>query len=75
MDCIIYQVELVNGSFHIVSFADIFDLVGDEKLTKVDTNCLSDLGSTWWHKFGWGAKKEFCKIRMSFEFRIFLCWR
>ena len=43
MDHIIYEVKLVNGSSRIVSFGDIFDLVGDEKSTQGDTNCLSDL--------------------------------
>ncbi len=50
--CIIYEVQLENGSFQIVSFEDISNLVGDEKLTQGDTNCLSDLGSTCWLKFG-----------------------
>ncbi len=58
MDHIIYEVQLENGSFQIVSFEFISILVGDEKLTQEDTNCLSDLGSTRWLKFGWGAKKK-----------------
>ena len=37
MDRIIYEVKLANGSYHIVRFADIFDLVDDEKLTQGDT--------------------------------------
>ena len=41
-----------------MSFGDISNLVGDEKSTQGDTNCLSDLGSTRWLKFGWGAKKK-----------------
>ena len=53
-----YEVKLVNGSYRIVSFGDIFDLVGDEKLTQGHTNCLSDLGSLHWLEFGWGAKKK-----------------
>ena len=44
MKRIIYKVKLVHGSNCIVTFADIFDLVGDEKSTQGDTNCLSDLG-------------------------------
>ena len=52
MDRIIYEVELENGSYRIVSFEDISNLVVDEKLTQEDTNCLSDLGSTRWLKFG-----------------------
>jgi hypothetical protein len=44
MDRIIYEVQMVNGSFRIVSFAQMFDLVGDEELTNGDTHCLSDLG-------------------------------
>ena len=33
MERIIYEVKLVNGSNHIVTFTEIFDLVGDEKST------------------------------------------
>ena len=44
MDRIIYQVQLENGSSRLVSFGDISNLVGDEKSTQGDTNCLSDLG-------------------------------
>ncbi len=58
MDCIIYQVQLENGSSRLVSFGDISSLVGDEKSTEGDTNCLSDLGSGRWLYFGWGAKKK-----------------
>ena len=61
----------MKGSSHIVSFADIFDLVGNEKSTQGDTNCLSDLVSTRWHQFGWGAKKGFCTLRRCFQFRMF----
>ncbi len=46
MDRIIYEVELENGSSRVVSFGDISNLVGDEKSTQGDTNCLLDLGST-----------------------------
>jgi hypothetical protein len=58
MDRIIYEVELENGSSRLVSFGDISNLVGDEKSTQGDTNCLSDLGSSRWLEFGWGAKKR-----------------
>ena len=72
MKHIIYEVELVKGSSHIVSLAEIFDLVGNEKSTQGDTNCLSDLVSTRWHQFGWGAKKGFCTLRRYFQFRMIL---
>ena len=58
MDCIIYEVVLENGSSRLVSFGDISNLVGDEKSTQGDTNCLSDIGSTRWLEFGWGDKKR-----------------
>ncbi len=58
LDRIIYQVKLENGSSRLVSFGDISNLVGDEKSTQEDTNCLSDLGSGRWLYFGWGAKKR-----------------
>jgi hypothetical protein len=58
MDRIIYETQLENGSSQLVSFEDISNLIGDEKSTQGDTNCLSDLGSTRWLKFGWGAKKR-----------------
>ena len=45
MERIIYEVKMVNGSNRIVTFADIIDLIGDEKSTQGDTNCLSDLGT------------------------------
>ncbi len=57
MDCIIYEVQLENVSSRLVSFEDIINLVGD-KSAQGDTNCLSDLGSIRWLKFGWGAKKR-----------------
>jgi hypothetical protein len=71
MDCIIYEVDLENGSSQIVSFEDISNLVGDEKSTQGDTNCLSDLGSTCWLKLSRGAKKGFCIFRRCFHFRFF----
>jgi hypothetical protein len=58
LDRIIYQVELENGSSRLVSFGDISNLVGDEKSTQGNTNCLSELGSGHWLYFGWGAKKR-----------------
>ena len=58
LDHIIYQVVLENGSSRLVSFGDISNLVGDEKLTQGDTNCLSVLGSGRWLYFGWGDKKR-----------------
>jgi len=58
MERIIYEVKLVNGSNRIVTFADIFDFVGDEKSTQGDANCLSDLGPGQWLEFGWGAKNK-----------------
>ena len=58
MDRIIYEVKFKNGSSWLVSFGDISNLVGDEKSTQGDTNCLSDLRSTCWLEFGWGAKKK-----------------
>jgi hypothetical protein len=75
MDRIISEVQLENGSFRIVSFEDISNLVGDEKLTQGDTNCLSDLGSTRWLKFGWGAKKRILHFHRMFSFQIFFSWR
>ncbi len=41
-----------------MSFGDISNLVGDEKSTQGETNCLSDIGSGRWLDFGWGAKKR-----------------
>ena len=58
MDRIIYQVELENGSSRLVSFQEMSNLVGDEKSTQGETNCLSDIGSSRWLNFGWGAKKR-----------------
>ncbi len=58
LDRIIYQVELENRSSRLVSFGNISNLVGDEKSTQGDTNCLSGLGSGCWLYFGWGAKKR-----------------
>jgi hypothetical protein len=60
LDCIIYEVVLENGSSRLVSFGDIpiSNLVGDEKSTQGETNCLSDIGSGRWLVFGWGAKKK-----------------
>ena len=71
MDRIIYEVQLENGSSQIVSFEDISNLVGDEKLTQGDTNCLSDLGSTRWLKFGWGAKKRILHFQKMFPLQIY----
>ncbi len=72
MDRIIYEVELENGSYRTVSFEDISNLVGDEKSTQGDTNCLSDLGSTHWLKFGWGTKKRILHFQKMFPLQIFL---
>jgi hypothetical protein len=81
MDRIIYEAQLENGSFQIVSFEDISNLVGDEKSTQGDTNCLSDLGSTRWLKFVWGAKKRILHFQKMFPLQIYsqlekmlLCW-
>ncbi len=41
-----------------MSFGDIPNLVGDEKSTQGETNCLSDIGLGRWLVFGWGAKKR-----------------
>jgi hypothetical protein len=71
MDCIIYEVQLENGSSQTVSFEDISNLVGDEKSTQGDTNCLSDLGSTGWLKFGWGAKKRILHFQKMIPLQIF----
>ena len=71
MDCIIYEVQLENGSSRIVSFEDISNLVDDEKSTQGDTNCLSDLGSTRWLKFGWGAKKRILHFQKMFPLQIY----
>ena len=71
MDRIIYQVQLENGSSRLVSFGDISNLVGDEKSTQGDTNCLSDLGSTRWLKFGWGAKKRILHFQKMFPLQIY----
>ncbi len=71
MDCIIYEVQLENGSSGIVSFEDISNLVGDEKSTQGDTNCLSDLGSTCWLNFGWGAKKRILHFQKMFPLQIY----
>jgi hypothetical protein len=71
MDRIIYEVQLENGSFRIVSFEDISNLVGDGKSTQGDTNCLSDFGSTLWLKFGWGAKKRILHFQKMFSLQIF----
>jgi hypothetical protein len=46
-------------------------LVGDEKSTQGDTNCLSDLGSTRWLKFGWGAKKRIVHFQKMFPLQVF----
>ena len=67
IDCIIYEVELVNGSYRIVSFADISNVIGDEKSTQRDTNCLSDIGSTRWLKIDWGAKKRDSALSEDFS--------
>ena len=58
LDRIIYEVKLENGSSRLVSFQEISNLVGDEKSTQGETNCLSDIGSCRWLNFGWGAKKK-----------------
>jgi hypothetical protein len=58
LDHIIYEVQLENGSSRLVSFGEISNLVGDEKSTQGETNCLSDIGSGRWLNFGWGAKKK-----------------
>ena len=58
LDRIIYEVKLENGSSRLVSFGDISNLVGDEKSTQGETNCLLDIGSGRWLVFGWGAKKR-----------------
>ncbi len=71
MDRIIYEVQLENGSSQIVSFEDISNLVGDEKATQGDTNCLSDLGSTRWLTFGWGAKKRILNFQKMFPLQIY----
>jgi hypothetical protein len=71
MDCNIYEVELENGSYHIVSFGDISNLVGDEKLTQGDTDCLSDLGSTSSLKFGWSAEKRILHFQKMFLLQTF----
>jgi len=75
MEHIIYEVKMVNGSNCIVTFADIFDLVGDEKSTQGDTNCLSDLGSGRWLEFGWGATKKDSALSENVSPSIFFNWR
>ena len=75
MKRIIYKVKLVHGSNCIVTFADIFDLVGDEKSTQGDTNCLSDLGSGRWLEFGWGAKKRILHSQKMYLPQFFFNWR
>jgi len=72
MERIIYEVKLVNGSNRIVTFADIFDLVGDEKSTQGDINCLSDLASGRWLEFGWGAKNKDSALSENVSPSIFL---
>jgi hypothetical protein len=75
MDRVIYEVQLENGSSRIVTVEDISNLVGDEKLTQEDTNCLSYLGSICWLKFGWGAKKRDSKHSEDVSTSDFFSWR
>ncbi len=75
LDRIIYQVELENGSSRLVSFGDISNLVGDEKSTQGETNCLSDIGSGCWLVFEWGAKKGFFPFRRCLQLRVLLSRR